>query len=57
MVRQSLLALSHEPPAVPPQSRTPNAKPQVITSGSALLRFVFVFPTETFQEIQYHFYE
>ena len=55
MVRQSLLALSYEPPAVRPQSRTPNAKHQVITSGSALLRFVFVFPMETFQEIQYHF--
>ncbi|MCH8185136.1 MAG: cupin domain-containing protein [Chloroflexi bacterium] len=35
----------------------PNAKHRVINSGTAPLRFVFVFPTDTFEEIQYHYDE
>ena len=31
-----------------------NAKHRTSNTGSAPLRFVFVFPTETFEEIQYH---
>ena len=34
-----------------------NAKHRTSNTGTAPLRFVFVFPTDTFEEIEYHFDE
>ena len=34
-----------------------NAKHRTSNTGTAPLRFVFVFPTDTFEEIQYHYDE
>ncbi len=35
----------------------PNARHRAVNTGTVPLRFVWIFPTNTFQEIQYHYDE
>lgn len=35
----------------------PNARHRTVNTGATPLRFVWIFPTDTFQEIQYHYDE
>jgi mannose-6-phosphate isomerase-like protein (cupin superfamily) len=35
----------------------PNARHRTVNTGTVPLRFVWIFPTDTFQEIQYHYDE